>query len=289
MHFVKAKGILSQKGGMNIYRGCQHGCIYCDSRSVCYNMEHDFEDIEVKENATELLDFALRHKRDKCMIGTGSMSDPYMPAEYELCLTKKAAELALKHGFGFTVITKSDLILRDLELLKEINQKTKCVVQMTLTCMDERVSRIIEPSVCTTKRRIEVLNILRDNGIPSVVWLCPVLPFITDTEENITGILNACKEADVKGIICFGMGVTLREGNREYFYDRLDEAFPGLKQKYINLYGNSYMIESPNGKKLMKIFHSFCEQNKIMHQNDEIFKYLNTYETNNSGEQLTLF
>ncbi|MBQ7040274.1 MAG: radical SAM protein, partial [Clostridia bacterium] len=244
MHFVKAKGILSPKGGMNIYRGCQHGCIYCDSKSMCYNMEHDFEDIEVKENALELLEQTLRHKRDKCMIGTGSMSDPYMPLEKELKFTKGAAELALDYGCGFTVITKSDLVLRDIELLKEINSKTKCVVQMTLTCMDEALSKITEPDVCTTKRRVEVLKILRDNGIPTVVWLCPVLPFITDTEENISGILNACRDAGVKGIICFGMGVTLREGNREYFYKKLDEFFPGLKQKYINLYGNSYMLES---------------------------------------------
>ena len=151
------------------------------------------------------------------------------------------------------------------------------------------MSKKLEPNVCNTKRRIEVLKILRDNGIPTVVWLCPVLPFITDTEENILNILKACKEADVKGIICFGMGVTLREGNREYFYEKLDANFPGMKERYIKAFGNNYMLNSPNGKHLMSLFHSFCDENKIMHDNNEIFEYLNTYETKNSGEQLTLF
>ena len=201
MHKVMVKGILSKDNGINIYRGCQHGCIYCDSRSKCYHMEHDFEDIEVKENALELLETALRSKRKKCMIGTGSMSDPYMPLEKEIGNTRKVLELVLKYGFGITLITKSDLILRDLDLLKEINSRTKCVVQMTLTTYDETLCKKIEPNVCTSKRRAEVLNILRENGIPTVVWLTPILPFINDTEENLKGILDYSREAGVKGII----------------------------------------------------------------------------------------
>ena len=215
MHYVTAKGILSSKNGMNLYRGCQHGCIYCDSRSDCYHMEHDFEDVEVKENSLVLLENALRRKRKPCMIGTGSMSDPYMPLEDELQYTRKALELIHRYGFGATLITKSDRVLRDLDLLKAINDKTKCVVQMTLTTYDEDLCRKLEPGVCTTKARFEALKALQDAGIPTVVWLCPILPFLNDSPENINGILDYCEEAQVKGIICFGMGVTLRAGNRE--------------------------------------------------------------------------
>ncbi len=156
MHIVQAKSILSAKNGMNLYRGCSHGCIYCDSRSDCYQMNHLFEDIEVKGNAIELLEKALKSKRKKCMIGTGSMTDSYIPLEAKLGNVRKALELIERYGFGFTVITKSDLILRDLDLLKRINEKTKCVVQMTLTTFDENLCSRIEPNVCTTKRRAEV-------------------------------------------------------------------------------------------------------------------------------------
>lgn len=145
MHKVQAKAILSAKNGMNIYRGCQHGCIYCDARSTCYQMNHVFEDIEVKENAPQLLEAALKRKRKKCMIGTGSMSDPYMPLEMELNLTRQCAELIERYGFGLTVLTKSDNVLRDLDLFRRINAKTKCVIQMTLTTMDDVLSRKIEP------------------------------------------------------------------------------------------------------------------------------------------------
>ena len=218
MHFVKAKGILSAKNGMNLYRGCLHGCIYCDSRSKCYHMEHDFEDIEVKENAIELLKQTLKHKRKKCMIGTGSMTDPYIPLEVELEYVRKALSLIYENGFGFTVITKSNRILRDMDLLQKINERAKCVVQITLTTADEELCKKLEPNVSTTAERFEVLKKLRDAGIPTVVWLSPILPFINDTEENINAILDMCFEAKVKGIVCFGMGLTLREGNREYFY-----------------------------------------------------------------------
>ena len=237
MHYVKAKGLLSNNNGMNIYRGCEHGCIYCDSRSTCYNMNHNFEDIEVKINAPELLEHSLKHKGKRCMIGTGSMSDPYMPLEKELRLTRKCLELIDKYNYGFTVITKSDLILRDLDLLKSINKKTKCVVQMTITTFDDGLCRILEPNVCVTSKRIEALKILHDNNIPTIVWMTPILPFINDNEANIMNILKACKEAGVYGIMTFGIGLTLREGDREYYYDKLDKYFPGLKNKYIKRYG----------------------------------------------------
>ena len=233
MHYIKAKSILSPNGGMNLYRGCSHGCIYCDSRSRIYNMDHDFEDIAVKENAIELLQKTLKGKREKCMIGTGSMTDPYIPLENDLNYIRKSLELIYRYGFGFTCITKSDLVLRDLELIKKINEKTKAVIQMTLTTYDEDLCRKLEPNVAGTYRRFEVLKKLNDNNIPTIVWLCPILPFINDTDDNINGILDYCIDANVKGIICFGMGTTLREGNREYFYKMLDDDFPGIKDKYI--------------------------------------------------------
>ena len=289
MHFTKVKGILSPKNGMNLYRGCTHGCIYCDSRSTCYQMNHKFEDIEVKENAIELLEDALKRKRKKCMIGMGSMTDPYIPEELKLKHTRKALEVASKYGFGITLITKSNRVLRDLDLLKEINQKTKCVVQMTLTTYDEELCKKIEPNVSDTKERFQALLTLRDAGIPTVVWLTPLLPYINDTEENLLGILNYCKEAKVYGILCFGIGVTLRDGNREYFYAQLDKKFPNLKEQYIKEYGNSYIINSKNNAKLMKIFHEFCEKNKIQHNPDKIFGYLNEFEDKTAFEQLSFF
>lgn len=287
MHKVQAKGILSAKKGVNIYRGCQHGCIYCDSRSKCYNMTHDFEDIEVKQNALTLLKDALLKKRKKCMIGTGSMSDPYMPLEGELQYTRGFLQLLDYHGFGGTIITKSDLVLRDLDLIKSINKKAKFVLQMTMTTFDEDLCKILEPNVATTKRRAEVLNVMRDNDIPTVVWLSPILPFINDNADNINGILDYCIEAKVKGIICFGMGMTLRDGNREYFYQKLDEHFPGVKEKYKRLYGDSYMVNSFANSKLMKIFYDRCKQHGIMTDPAQIFDYINEFEEKQS--QLSLF
>lgn len=287
MHFVKAKTILSARNGMNLYRGCQHGCIYCDSRSRCYGMEHPFEDIEVKGNALELLEAALRSKRKPCMIGTGSMSDPYMPLEKQLSMTRKSLELIEKYGFGATLITKSDLVLRDLPVLRRINSKTKAVVQMTLTTADEDLCRILEPNVATTARRAEVLKALQQAGIPTVVWMCPIVPFLNDTEENIRRIVNLCAGTGVKGIIHFGMGLTLREGNREYFYAQLDRHFPGLKERYIRTYGNAYELLSPDWRRLEQVFREECDRNGIWRDNDRIFRFLSEFEE--KSEQLSLF
>lgn len=289
MHFVRAKGILSSKNGMNLYRGCTHGCIYCDSRSDCYHMEHDFEDVEVKENAISLLEQALRRKRTKCMLGTGSMTDPYIPLEREMGNVRKALMLAEKYGFGFTLITKSSLVLRDLDLLLAIHKKAKCVVQMTLTTYDEKLCKKLEPHVSTTKQRFEALLKLRDAGIPTVVWLCPILPYINDTRENIEGILRYCIEAQVYGIICFGMGLTLREGNREYFYQQLDRLFPGMRERYIRQFGDQYMLSSPQNALLIGLFHQTCQQHHIVHDNQKIFAYLNTLEPREKTTQLSLF
>ena len=277
MHFIDAKGILTGSGGyygMNIYRGCTHGCIYCDSRSRCYQFTHPFEDIEVKQNAPELLEMTLKSKRKKCMIGTGAMSDPYMHCEEELQLTRRCLEIILENGFGAAVQTKSDRILRDIDLLSEINRSAKCAVQMTLTTYDNDLCRILEPNVCNTKRRMEVLEEMQRKGIPTIVWLTPILPFINDTADNITSILNECVRAGVKGIIDFGMGLTLREGDREYYYAALDRHFPGMKERYIRRYGNAYELPSPNAKELMGIFQRICKDNGILSTPDDCFRFM---------------
>ena len=290
MHFVDAKGLLTGGGGhygMNIYRGCSHGCIYCDSRSRCYQFTHAFEDIEVKRNAPALLEQALRGKRRRAMIGTGSMSDPYMHCEEQLGLTRQCLEVIGRYGFGAAIQTKSDRVLRDIDLLDQINREAKCVVQMTLTTWDEALCRIVEPNVCATPRRVEVLEALRARGIPTVVWLTPILPFINDTEENVRAILNACADAGVKGVLCFDMGLTLREGDREYYYAALDAHFPGLKAQYVRRYGNAYEVPSPNRDALMRLFHDFCESRGMLHTPDACFAYL--HELPERNQQMRMF
>lgn len=289
MHYKQVKGILSARNGMNLYRGCTHGCIYCDSRSKCYQINHDFIDIEIKENALELLETTLKGKRNKCMLSTGGMTDPYIPLENKLHHVQQALKLALKYGFGFALQTKSATVLNDLALLQAINQKTKCVVQMTLTTADERLCKILEPHVSSTKERFLALKKLHEAGIPTVVWLCPILPFINDTAENILAILDMCIEAKVYGIICFNMGMTLREGNREYYYQQLDLHFPGLKEKYQHIYGNSYEVTSLNNAYLMKLFYDKCHKNNIICDNNELFTYLSTFKQKKEFEQLSIF
>lgn len=274
MHFVRAKGILSANNGMNLCRGCTHGCIYCDSRSTCYQIQHDFEDVEVKENAPELLQEALMRKRRKCIIGTGSMSDPYIPQEMELGLTRRVLTIIRDMGFGLAIQTKSDRIMRDMDLLQDINARAKCVVQMTLTTWDDDLCAILEPNVCNTKARLRVLKEMQKEGIPTVVWMCPILPFINDTEDNIRRIVEACADAGVYGIIHFDMGMTLREGDREYYYGKLDEHFPGLKQKYVRHYGNSYQLSSPNWQKLESLFCSLCDKAGIIHDEERLFQWM---------------
>ena len=286
MHYIESRSILSARNGMNLYRGCQHGCIYCDSRSRCYHMDHRFEDVAVKGNGLELLELALRRKRRPCMIGTGSMSDPYTPVEGELMMTRRALEIIERHGCGVSILTKSDLILRDMDILSRIHRRSKAVVQMTLTTMDEDLCAMIEPGVCTTRRRIEVLQEFQRAGIPTVVWLCPILPWLNDTPENIRGIVESCAEAGVKGIVCFGMGVTLRDGSREHYYTQLDRKFPGLKERTIRTYGSAYELRSAHHRELEALFHSLCAKHGIWHDNDRIFRWLQQLE---EPDQMSFF
>lgn len=287
MHYASYKTILSPNNNMNLFRGCTHGCIYCDSRSACYQINHPFEDIEVKDNALEILEGQLLRKRKPCMITTGAMTDPYIQLEERLNITRNSLALIEKHGFGVSIQTKSNRILRDLDLLKQINQNTKAVVQMTLTTYDEDLCKILEPYVSTTYERYQTLKAFQQEQIPTVVWLSPILPFINDSEENLAGVLDYCLKAGVKGIMCFGFGMTLREGNREYFYQKLERHFPGMKEKYQQAFGNQYVCNSPSNSQLMKQFITFCQKHQIMWRTDEIFTYLNKFEQRE--QQLTLF
>ena len=278
MHTIESKSILTSRNWINLYRGCQHGCIYCDSRSRCYHMDHRFEDVAVKKNGIELLDLALKRKRRPCMIATGTMSDPYTPIEEDLMMTRRALEVIERHGCGISILTKSDLVLRDLDILARINRRSKAVVQMSLTTMDENLCRLIEPAVCTTRKRIEILHRCKKLGIPTVVWLSPILPWLNDTPENIRGIVESCAAAGVKGIIQFGMGLTLREGSREYYYTQLDRKFPGLKERTIRTYGSAYELRSAHHRELEDLFHRLCAKYGIWHDNDQIFQWLGRLE-----------
>ena len=251
-------------------------------------MKHDFEDIEVKRNAPELLEHALRRKRKKCMIGTGAMCDPYMHCEEKLGLMRRCLEIIDRYGFGAAVQTKSDRVLRDLELLADINERAKCVVQMTLTTFDEELCGILEPHVSTTRKRYEALKIFQQYGIPTVVWLSPLLPFINDSEGNLRGILDYCFDAGVKGVLCFGIGLTLREGNRGYYYQKLAEHFPGLREEYRRKYGYAYECASDNQAALMELFHRECEAHGVMSDIGEIFGYLQEFPEQ-GPVQLSLF
>lgn len=289
MHYKEVKAILSPQNGMNLYRGCTHGCIYCDSRSKCYRMNHDFEDIEVKLGAEELLERTLKKKRSKGMITTGSMTDPYVPIEKELQITRRCLNQIERFEFGVTIQTKSNLIMRDIDILEKINRKTKCVVAMTLTTCDEELCKKLEPNVCTTRERFEVLQAMRDRGIPTIVWMTPILPFINDTMDNIKGLLDYCVTAGVYGIMNDGMELTLRAGSREYFYGQLDRLFPKLKDKYIETYGDSYELVSPKHKELMQYFRKVCDEHGIVYDREELFCYMREYKNKTRGTQMTIF
>ena len=287
MHYKDYKTILSPNNGINLFRGCVHGCIYCDSRSACYHINHMFEDIEIKRGAVEILEGQLRRRRQRCMISTGSMCDSYMPFSETLEITRQCFRLIERYGFGLAILTKSAGILRDIDILKSINEKARCVVEMTLTTYDEALCRKIEPNVSSTAERVEALEAFREAGIPTVVWLSPILPFINDTEENLRGLLGYCVRAGVAAIVCFGFGVTMREGSREHFYARLDEGFPGVKSRYINAYGNMYECLSPSSGALMVVLRDECAKHGIICGTDEAFSFIRRF--GQEQEQMSLF
>ena len=280
MEFVKVKTILTKVNNgdqwfgvdynMNLYRGCCHGCIYCDSRSNCYHIEN-FDTVRGKENALEILEQKLLKKRSKGVVGIGAMSDTYNPCEKEFEQTRGALKLILKYGFGVSIDTKSDLILRDLDLLREINFKNDVIVKFTITTPHDELSKIIEPRVCESSKRLEAIKILNENGIFAGIMMNPVLPFITDKEDDIKLLVKKAHEAGAKFIHTY-MGMTLRENQRDYYFEKLDANFPGVKEKYIKAFGDRYSCEAKNWKYLYKIFACECKKYGILYKMEDIIK-----------------
>ncbi len=294
MEYISAKTIISGYSSnnnwfgtnynMNIYKGCCHGCIYCDARSDCYQIK-DFDTVKAKENAIELINNELRGKRKKGVVGTGAMSDPYNPFEAKYKLTRSALELINKYNFGAAIITKSDLITRDIDVLKEIKAHSPVLIKITVTTADDELCKIIEPNVSVSSKRFEAINKLSSNGIFTGILLMPVLPFIEDNNENILEIIRLAKENGAK-FIYPAFGVTLRQNQRDHFFSRLDETFPGVTQRYIKEYGFSYECRSKRAKELWGIFKSECDKTKILYRMRDIVEgYKKQYEV----KQISLF
>lgn len=279
MQTVPAKTIVSDYSecgwfganyNMNIYRGCCHGCIYCDSRSECYHIEN-FDTVRAKENALETIERDLRSKRRKGLILTGSMSDPYNPFEKDAELTRGALHLIDRYGFGVLIGTKSDLVVRDRDLLRSVREHSPAVVNFTITTADDDLCRKIEQNVCPTSSRLNAIRELTDGGISCGVILTPVLPFINDTEENILQIVEMAAQSGAKWIYTWNnhFSVTLRQNQRDYFYEKLDLHFPGVKEWYIRQYGNSYECQSPDPN-LYTSFAQACERHGILYRMEDI-------------------
>lgn len=294
MDFIPAKSIISgyrEKNNwfgtnynMNIYKGCCHGCIYCDSRSECYGIDN-FDIVRAKENSLEMIRRELKSKRKKGVIGTGAMSDPYNPFEKKFSLTRNALESIDNSGFGVAIATKSDLITRDIDILKRIKEHSPVLCKITITTADDELCKIIEPNVVVTSKRFEAIKKLSDEGIYTGILLMPILPFINDTEENIISIVRLAKENGAR-FIYPAFGVTLKSNQRDYFVKMLDKYFPEVKDKYIKIFGNDYMCSSPNARKLYNIFSNECKRLGILYKmNDIIVDYKKGYY----NEQISLF
>ena len=295
MEFLNSKTILSKvKYGnewygidynMNLYRGCSHGCIYCDSRSDCYHIDN-FSVVKGKRNALEILECELSKKSYKGVVGIGSMSDTYNPNEFKYEQTRGALRLLSKYGFGVSIDTKSDLILQDVDLLKEIGLKNSVIVKFTITTPNDDLSKIIEPYVCVSSKRFAAIKVLSDNGIYVGVMLNPVLPFITDNEADIKKLVRLAYESGAKFIHTY-MGMTLRDSQKNYYYEQLDKFFPNLKSKYIECYGQSYNCTIKNYKRLYKVFTDECDRYGLLYRMSDIIK--NYKKDINKNEQISLF
>lgn len=269
---------------MNLYRGCCHGCIYCDSRSDCYHID-DFDTVRAKENCIEILRDELRRKVRTGVIGTGAMSDPYNPFEKDERLTEKALMLIDAYNFGVTVITKSALITRDIDLYKQISEHSPVLCKMTVTTCDDDLCRKIEPNVSVSSERFDALAKMSSAGLKTGITLMPVLPFIEDSEENVLGIVRKAHECGVKYIYpAFGM--TLRMNQREHYYRELDKLFPGLSDKYRRYYGERYECVSPNAKKLWNVFSIECDRLGIFYNMKDI---ISSYKQGYGDLQLSFF
>lgn len=282
MKWIPAKQILSnyssgdnwfgQNYHMNLYKGCSHGCIYCDSRSECYQIE-DFDVVRGKENAIQLLEQELQSKRKKGIVGSGGMSDPYNPCEKKELLTRQSLELLHKHGFGAKIHTKSDLVLRDIDILKKIASHSPVLINFTITTASDDLCQLIEPHVSLSSKRFEAIKTLSEGGIYSGVSIWPILPFINDTEENIRSLVRKAKESGANFIIPY-FGVTLRLNQRLYYYQKLDDLFPGIKNQYIKTYGSRYECISLHEPQLRKIFIESCDYYGLVYKMEDIVSNL---------------
>ena len=279
MKYIDAQTIIIPKScpewfdisyNMNIYKGCKHGCIYCDSRSDCYKIS-DFEEIVAKKEALKIIERELKSKRKKRIIGTGAMSDPYNPFERKYQLTRGALELINSYGFGISLVTKSDLVTRDIDILRKINQHSSVCVGITITAVTDSLSKKIEPAAPISSKRFLAVKQLTENGIYSGILMMPILPFISDSEENIIAIVKNAAECGANFIYPF-FGLTLRQGQREYFYGALEKFARELVPRYKKTFGHRYECLAPKYKKLYQIFKNACEKYRIVYQMTDIIE-----------------
>lgn len=270
---------------MNLYKGCTHGCIYCDSRSACYRIDH-FDQVRGKKDAITILRKELASKRHKGVIGIGAMSDTYNPFEKQYELTRQALKLIHEFRFGVSLDTKSPLVTRDIDLFQQIQLHSPVIIKITITTYDDALSKKIEPHVAPSSKRFEAIRQLSDAGIFCGILMTPVLPFITDQEDNIRSMVKMAYEASAKFIFSYNLSVTLRENQRDYYYDKLDELFPGLKQKYIQRYGLRYECKCQSHQRLKQLFEHECQKYGLLYRMKDI---IDAYQKNQQFSQLSLF
>jgi len=293
LEFVPAKTIVTRTKSsdwfganynMNIYRGCCHGCIYCDSRSSCYRIDN-FDTVRVKENALEIIRNDLRRKIRPGVVSTGAMSDPYNPLEEKYLYTRNALQLIHAYGFGIAIATKSPLVTRDIDLLEDIKEAMPVLAKITITTADDSLSEKIEPNTAPSSQRFAALETLSKHQIFSGILLMPVLPFLEDTEENILNIVRRAHECGAR-FIYPAFGVTLRENQREYFFSRLDELFPGLRERYQKTFGTNYRCSSPKASTLWTLFTAECRRLGLLYKMQDI---VSAYKLGYGDSQLTFF
>lgn len=293
MEYIPAKTIVTRTKSsqwfgtnynMNIYRGCSHGCIYCDSRSECYGTE-DFDRVRAKENALQIIRDDLRRKVKSGVVATGAMSDPYNPAERELLLTRHALELLNAFSFGAAIATKSTLVIRDIDILQEIKEHSPVLVKVTVTTTDDVLCKQVEPYAPVSSERFAAVRKLSRQGIFTGILLMPVLPFLEDSIENVTSIVRMAAENGAR-FVYPAFGVTLRQNQRDYYLERLDELFPSTKEKYLRQYGNSYQCGSPRARELWQAFQTECKRLGILYKMQDI---ISGYKIGYGDSQLSWF
>lgn len=289
MHYKEVKAILSPQNGLNVYRGCSYSCVFCDARSNCHRMDHEFDDIEVKAHAVDMLEYALKKKRTKSMIQIGASSEPYIPLEEELQLVRRCLNQIERFDFGLVLYTHSTLALRDIDILDKINRKTKCIVIVRLSTSDDALAKQMEADTSLPSERLMLMKKLTARGITVIVRLAPILPFINDSLENIQELLSYCEQANVYGILTDKMCPVLREGNRERFYQQLYKKFPDIYDRYEEVYGDEKTLKTENYDAIMTYIRETCEAHGIQYDKEELLRFTREYKNKTIGTQLSLF